>query len=775
MLRQSRQRRLLFRCAVYAPALMAALLISISRASADLPGERIYVERCATCHGKQGEGVAEKYAQPLVGDKSVSQLAAIITETMPEDDPETCTGDDASAVAAYIYDAFYSPIAQARLRPPRIELSRLTVRQYHQTVADLVGSFIGTSSLDEQRGLAGEYFNSRNYRRDRRVLQRVDPTISFDFGEASPDEKIEKDEFSVRWQGSLIAPETGTYEFVVSTANGMKLWVNQENTPLIDAAVRSGEMAEYRESIRLLGGRAYPVKLEFFKSKEKRAAIQLFWKPPHQTLAVIPERYLSPMRTRETLIIDTQFPPDDRSVGYERGSFVSKEWDQATTHAAIEAAEKVAARLRELTGTRRDDEPQQEKAREFCRQFAERAFRRPLSPEQHELYLDRQFAETADLGTAVQRIVLLVLKSPRFLYREVSGQNDSYDVAARLSFALWDSLPDDTLRQAAANNQLQTSEQVAAQAERMVRDPRARAKLREFFHQWLKFEHFQDLSKDSELFPEFDPELVSDMRVSLDLFLEDVIRGERADFRELLVAEHLYLNDRLAKFYGYESPGDARFQKTSLDPNRQAGVLTHPYLMTGFAYHSTSSPIHRGVFVARSLLGRVLNPPADAVTPLPPELHPDLTTRDRIALQTSPPACAVCHEMINPLGFSLEQYDAVGRFRTEERARPIDPTGSYNKVTGETANFRGARELANFLADSDEVHTAFVKQLFQYTVKQPIAAYGPDRLEKIRNTFAEREFNINGLLVEIAVASAFTGIETTTSTDHDQTSTDREQ
>ena len=149
------------------------------------------------------------------------------------------------------------------------------------------------------------------------------------------------------------------------------------------------------------------------------------------------------------------------------------------------------------------DAPDREpKLREFCRRFAERAFRRPLTDEQKSFFIDRQFKEAKNPEIAVKRVVLLVLKSPRFLYREIgSGSPDGYDVASRLSFGLWDSLPDQPLLDAAAAGQLSTREQVVRQAERMVSDLRARSKLRELFLQWLKVDQVPDIAKDPKQYP----------------------------------------------------------------------------------------------------------------------------------------------------------------------------------------------------------------------------------------------------------------------------------
>ena len=737
------------------------LVFNVAAAVADEPktGEQIYQQLCVRCHGPHGEGVKDEHAKPLVGDRPLDDLIKVIVETMPEDEPEKCVGDDAAKVAAYMYDAFYSKAAQARGSRPRLEMARLTVRQFRESVADLVGSFREQGRWDGERGLRAEYFNAKQFRGDKRVLERRDATVDFHFAAASPlADQIAAAEFCIRWEGAVLALETGDYVFNIKTENGARLWVNDPSRPLIDAWVRSGSDVDHRETIHLIGGRVYPLKLEFFKSKDDKttttASIALMWKPPLRSEEVIPERQLSPNQFRPTLVVQTPFPPDDRSTGYERGSSISKAWDQAVTYAAIEVADYVVERLGELSGAGDDAADRAERVRDFCRRFAERAFRRPLADDQRAFFVDRHFDNAGDLSAAVKKVVLLVLKSPRFLYREIGGGTDAYDVAARLSLSLWDSLPDRALTDAAAGGQLASPAQVAAQAERMTGDLRTKAKLREFFHQWLKVDQLEELRKDATLFPEFNDTVVSDLRTSLDLFLDEVAWSETSDFRQLFVADYLYLNGRLSALYGGGLAADAPFNKVALDPSQRSGIVSHPFLMARFAYHATSSPIHRGVFVVRSLLGRQLRPPPEAVAPLSPDLHPEMTTRERVTLQTNPAACASCHSIINPLGFPMEHYDALGRFRNEEKGRPIDDAGAYQTLAGQHVELHGARELGVFLAGSEETQTAFVEQLFHYLVKQPVRAFGADRPEQLRRFFADSGFNIRRLLVEIATISA---------------------
>ena len=251
----------------------------------------------------------------------------------------------------------------------------------------------------------------------RRLIERVDPEISFDFGVESPDssKEFDKHKYAINWEGSILAPETGDYEFIIRTENAARLWINDLKRPLIDAGVKSGNDTEYRQSIRLLGGRVYPLRLEFAKGKQgepdkkkveepkpTKASITLLWKIPQQAEQVIPRRNLSPSKVAESFVVQTPFPPDDRSVGYERGSSISKAWDQATTDAAIEVAAYVVAHLAELSGIKEDAKDREPRLREFSARFVERALRRPLSDDQKKLFVNRMFETSKDAETALR-------------------------------------------------------------------------------------------------------------------------------------------------------------------------------------------------------------------------------------------------------------------------------------------------------------------------------------------------------------------------------------
>ncbi|MDB5386009.1 MAG: cytochrome c [Planctomycetaceae bacterium] len=740
-------------------------------ADASATGEQIFQQRCARCHGARGEGTAAHYAEPLTGDRSLTELAEFISKSMPPDAKQKCTENESRLVAAFIFDEFYSKTATSAFAPPRLALNHLTTRQYRNAVADLMASFRGEAGpWGDQRGLEGSYASVLPNGDGKHIMSRLDPEIRFDFGKGSPDpEKIEPREFAISWKGSLLAPVSGEYEFILRSENSVSLWVNDRVQPLIDGWVKSGDVKEYHATVRLLGGRRYPVLLNFTKkgqgvmkpadqkAKEQiaPAAITLSWIPPGRSEQVIPKEFFSPQHYPESYYVETPFPPDDRSTGFERGTSISKEWDQATTHGALEVADYVVLRLRDLSGGAEPGPDYEQRLREFCRQFAERAFRGPLTAKQKELYVDRPFEGATDLEVAVQKVVLMALKSPRFLYHGIGAQNkNGYRAAARLSFALWDAPPDSVLVAAAAAGNLTNREQIAAHAERLSKDPRFRFKFREFLLQWMKLDQVRDLNKAADQFPGFDVATARDLRLSFELLLDQVIASDNCDFRQLFLTNQIELNGRLSKVYGGNLPPDAPFQRVAIETEHCAGILTHPYLMSVFADATTTSPIRRGVFLARGVFGRALLPPPDAFVPLAPALHPNLNTRERAALQTKETSCQTCHAMINPLGFALENFDAIGRYRTEEVARPIDATGEYTTRKGVQVKFKGARDLAAYVAQSEEAHSAFVEKMFHYAVQQPVRALGTETSPRLKQAFRDSQFNMRKLLMEIGIESA---------------------
>ncbi len=729
-------------------------------------GRLIYSKQCIDCHGNKGQGVQEVHEEPLSGDLSAGELAKLITRTMPDGEPEKCTGADAEAVAAYIHHAFYSEAARIRNRPPSIRLTHLTAAQLRQSLTDLYGRFTGSMWSERKRGITASYYDGARSKKENLKIDRVDARIDFDWKHDGPGDGINPKDFFIRWRGSLKVDETGRYEIVIHSTCAFICNLGRSNREFINNRVQSGDNTEFRKSIVLTAGRVYPLQIDLYQRKRKTAQppaqISLAWVPPAGIQEVIPERCLLPASAPATFSLQTNLPPDDRSYGFERGLAIDRQWDASMTASAVEFAQIAVDELWPEYRRRhnKDSDKNRARLRNFLGMLVDTAFRGPLDESTRQFYIDAQVDQTGDDTEAIKRCVLVALKSPRFLYPGLDKDRSvSQRAANRLALTLFDSLPsDEWLIKLARENKLTRIGQVRTAATRMVGDYRIRSKTRELMHEWLNLSHIDEITKNSERFPEFKPELISDLKTSLDVFVDDVIWSESSDFRQLFLADWTYTTPRLEKYYGaaWKSQGakSAELTRSVPDSAHRLGLLTHPYLMSGLAYQDSTSPVHRGVFLIRYMLGRTLRPPNEAFTPLSPDLHPDLTTRQRVALQTSPESCQVCHLKINGLGFALENFDAVGRFREQEGDRPIHATGHYTTRDGESVTFRGATELAAFLASSHDTHRAFVNRAFQHFVKQPVAAYGATRLDELTEQFRSSGFRIRKLLIEIAVIAA---------------------
>ncbi len=732
-------------------------------------GKAIYQSQCVDCHGDKGQGVAGKYDETLYGDRSLASLTRLIHDTMPEDHAEKCIDEDAEAVAHYIFEAFYSPEARARNNPPRKELAHLTANQYLTTIADIIAHFTNPASPGDSKGLDADYYSTRQFRNENRILEQVDDRISFDWKEDLPEgfpednEEIKAEEFSVRWRGSLHVPETGIYQFELITENGARLYLNDSREALIDSWVSSGMLKKDSARIFLLGGRHYPIRVDFFKFKDRTASIELRWTPPGYASEVIPASHLHTGRAGAQFVLNTAFPPDDNSMGFERGTAVSRSWIRATTMAAVEVAQYVHDNLDRLARTGPDKADYRDRVISFLEEFISMAFVDRLDEEERRFFILSLIPEeTEAVPDEVKKAVILALKSPRFLYPSIgSGPHGDFAAARQLSLGLWDSIPDPQLLYAASTGGLDSMEGILQQASRMMDDPRTRVKLQGFFHHWLGMEESEDVDKDPTRFPEFSDAVLSDMKKSLVHFLDEVVWGEDPDFRRLLLTDHILVNPRLAHFLGVDESAmpagtpasEDEFVPALLQPESRSGVLTHPFLMTTFAYYGSTSPIHRGVFMTRNILGRFLKPPPMAIEFMDGRFDPHLTMREKVTELTSRETCMACHSIINPLGFSVENFDSVGRFQTHDKQQLINTVSDFLDVDGDSIRFTGARDVGAYAAENRLAQLGFIDQLFHHMVKNPAAAYGPDTRNNLLQAFRNSEFNIRSL-TRLIVATA---------------------
>lgn len=411
-------------------------------------------------------------------------------------------------------------------------------------------------------------------------------------------------------------------------------------------------------------------------------------------------------------------------------------------------------------------------AETFVRTFGARAHRRPLTEEDVAMYLSLYDSGQAEDGFdgGIRLVLQGMLQSPYFLYHvEIGGQSDApndaetivavseHELASRLSFYLWGSMPDEALFAAADAGTLADPEELRAQAERMLAHPRAAETIASFHEQWLHVDDMTAVDKDPVVFPEFDEALKGAMQREVGDFASYVIREGDANLRTLLTGSFTVSDDpALLELYGVEAPvGHVSGEPIELDPTERAGLLTQPALLAKAAHVEQSSPVHRGVVVRQNFLCQMLPAPPDDVDDTPPDPDPDATTRERFHEHTADPACAGCHVLIDGLGFGFENYDAIGSWRTDEGGLPIDASGEIVGTSNADQTFDGAVELAGILAGSPDVQRCVSEQWFSYALGRVAGDEDACSTDAIYEAFAASDLDVRSLIIAVVTSDAF--------------------
>jgi hypothetical protein len=459
------------------------------------------------------------------------------------------------------------------------------------------------------------------------------------------------------------------------------------------------------------------------------------------------------------------FPADETLYGFAAGASVSPLLAELYMNAAEKLAATAAGKLGALLPCDPGAIGEAQCATQFIEHFGKRAFRRPLEQvEVDELYALYDSERTAGEGFAssIEIVIAAVLQSPRFLYRvELGGEGTqdrvpltSFELASRLSYFLWQTMPDEELFAAAESGELADPEHVADQARRMLADPRAHVGLRNFFDQWLHVRELEHVTKSETAYPTFDESLAASMAEETRRFVDDVLWNGDARLETLLTADYTFVNSELALLYGVEDPGSG-WKKVSLDPTQRSGLLTHAGLMTVLSGADQSSPVHRGAFIRENVLCQMLPPPPENLVVVPPDPDPNLSTRERYAQHTADPACATCHQLIDPIGFGFEHYDAIGRYRTKDSGFPVDASGSIVETTDANGAFVGVPELAQKLVQSQDVQQCVARQFFRFALGRIETEGDGCVLEGIYDDFRSKGGDLRELIVAIVQSDAF--------------------
>ena len=400
----------------------------------------------------------------------------------------------------------------------------------------------------------------------------------------------------------------------------------------------------------------------------------------------------------------------------------------------------------------------------FIEEFGLRAYRRPLEAAESERYqsLFDEYSATS-FADGIRRVVATMLQSPHFLYHmdivPAAGESgvaplDGYQLASRLSYALWQTMPDAELFAAAAAGALATPEGVRAQAERLLADDRARDAIESFHVQWLGLDAILELDKDGVLFPEFGPELAAAMREETVRFADHVIRQGDGRLETLLSAPFTFAEGPLLSLYG-AAPSANPAEPVMLDPTQRAGLLTQAAFLSMHAHANQTSPVRRGLMVRKNLLCTELPDPPANVDNTPPDPDPNATTRERFAAHVADASCAGCHQLIDPIGLGFENYDALGRFRADENGLPVDASGELQQAGASSGTFNGAVELAHKLATSPEVRACVGKQWFRFALGRIEREGDACSVQRLSEDFAAADYDVRALLLSLVTSDAF--------------------
>jgi Protein of unknown function (DUF1592)/Protein of unknown function (DUF1588)/Protein of unknown function (DUF1587)/Protein of unknown function (DUF1595)/Protein of unknown function (DUF1585) len=396
-------------------------------------------------------------------------------------------------------------------------------------------------------------------------------------------------------------------------------------------------------------------------------------------------------------------------------------------------------------------------ARQVLSTFVRRAFRRPVGEEDLSPFLALYGESRAGEDTfdqALGAVLRAVLVSPEFLFRiehtpvqstpkphRLSGP----ELASRLSYFLWSSIPDDELLAAAEEGALESSEQIAAQVTRMLKSPKAAAFFENFPGQWLYTRALAEVQPDAALFPGFDAELREALRTETHLFFRALVEEEHSALA-LLQGDFTFVNERLARHYGLSGVGGPDFQRVELTDGVRSGVLTHGGFLTLTSHPNRTSPVKRGKWVLEQLLCSSPPPPPPNVEALDEGPLSASTVRDRLEEHRSNPACSGCHALMDPIGFGLEHFDAVGSWRNTEEGVPIDASG----VLPGGATFDGARELGDALAKDPRFSQCLTEKFLVYALGRTLTEEDRCEVAEIAQDFEAGGYRLGQLIERVA-------------------------
>jgi hypothetical protein len=414
-------------------------------------------------------------------------------------------------------------------------------------------------------------------------------------------------------------------------------------------------------------------------------------------------------------------------------------------------------------------------AEKFIRQFGRKAFRRQLADDEVQQYLGLfrlESGRTGDFLGGARVIVEAMLQSPHFLFRIERGAGsptEPFEIASRLSYFLWDTMPDDEMLQAAERGEYATAEQIESRARRMLADPRAKSSFDEFLAQWMRFDDVLSATRDRRRFSDYNTVLAGAMVEETRRLFNHLVWDDQ-NFMEFFTADYTFVNSDLARLYGLPEPGEGYVKVQYPAQSGRAGVLGHGSFLVVTSNPSETSPTSRGLFVRNQFLGHEVPAPPPGVNTSLAELTVEApqTNRQRLAVHLNSESCASCHRLIDPIGLGFEQYNPVGAFEEKmvlrsgggRRGGPattvelaLDTSAHIQGI--ENSDFKTPKELGRILAENKSCQRCIVKQLFRYAFGREETKNDQPELDKIFEKFQNSGFRFQELIIAMVTSELF--------------------
>ena len=465
----------------------------------------------------------------------------------------------------------------------------------------------------------------------------------------------------------------------------------------------------------------------------------------------------------------TTFPPDQKQGDFSNTAValtVSPLLAQSYESAAETLATTAVGHLSTIVACDPTTTGEDACATQFITTFGKRAFRRPLTSDEQTglMALYETNRSAADYNNGIQSVIEAILQSAPFLYRPEFGSTSlaqgavvpltSYEMASRLSYFLWGSMPDDALFAAADANALTTADQVAAQATRLLADPKAHPAVSQFFSEWMGVDEIANAPKDPTVYPTYTPDVRDAMQQETLAFADWVMWQSDAKLATLLTAPVSFVNQSLATIYGVAGITGDTLQQVALDPTQRAGIITQAGVMTVLGKADRSSPVLRGEFIRDSLFCQPVPPPPQNIVITPPAVMPGVSTREMFTMHATVEPCKSCHALMDPIGFGFENYDGIGRWRTTDQGQPVDASGTLTG-TDIDGTFNGAVDLAHKLSQSAEVRDCVATEWFRYAMGRGESADDTCALASLKQSFSASQADIRQLLVAVTQTVTF--------------------